>query len=40
MLAGIPPFGRARIEWIVVGLALVLPLVWLTVLDRLLRRTR
>jgi hypothetical protein len=41
MLASPPPLlQRFSLSWIVVGLGLIAPWIWLTVLDRLLRRTR
>lgn len=35
-----PAFHRPVAAWLTVGIALVLPWIWLIVLDRLLRRTR
>ena len=40
MLATPPVLDRVRLEWVVVGVALLAPWVWLAVLDWLLRRTR
>ena len=41
MLATPPPqAGNFTSGWLAVGVALVLPWLWLLVLDRLLRRTR
>lgn len=41
MLAAPPPrFANLTIGWVIVGIALLAPWLWLVVFDRLLRRTR
>ncbi len=40
ILATPPAFHRHFLAWLTVGVAMVLPWIWLIVLDRLLRRTR
>ncbi|HEX7117507.1 MAG TPA: hypothetical protein VF212_01885 [Longimicrobiales bacterium] len=40
ILATPPALNRPHLDWVLVGVALVLPWAWLVALDRLLKRAR